>query len=214
MATKLTIFNGALAALGKRSLVALTDPVEERRVLESLWDNDFINGCLEMGEWNFAIRSVTSAEDPPAPAFGYEHRHAKPADWRRTVRISANESFNPPLDEYSDEGGYWYVNHETIYVQFVSSHPSYGGNMAQWPRTFSEYVELNLAMRAAPRLLTNEEKQAKMAGEYGLVSMTNKALANAKSKDAANQPPEFPPMGSWARSRSSDYHSAKKNGTQ
>ena len=214
MATKLTIFNGALAALGKRALVALTDPVEERRVLESLWDNDFINGCLEMGEWNFAIRSVKMTDDPPVPSFGYEYRFAKPSDWRRTVKVSTNEMFNPQLDQYSDEGGYLYANVDELYLQYVSSHPSYGGAMGLWPRTFSEYVELNLAMRAAPRLLTPDEKQAKMAGEFGLVSMTAKALANAKSKDASNQPPEFFPLGSWARSRSADYYSSKKNGTQ
>jgi hypothetical protein len=204
MATKLTVFNGALAALGKRSLVALTDPVEERRVLESLWDNEFVNGCLEMGEWNFAVRTVKMTDDPPVPEFGFEYRFAKPSDWRRTVKVSAYETFEPQCGpgEYTDEGGYIYANVDELYFMYISSHPSYGGAMGIWPRTFSEYVELCLAMKAAPRLLTAEERQAKMAGEYGLVSMAQKALANAKSKDASNQAPEKFPLGTWARSRS------------
>lgn len=201
MATKLGIFNGALAALGQRELQSLTDPTEPRRVLERLWDNGFVDGLLEQGEWNFAVRTVKSTQDPPPPAFGFQFRHAKPGDWRRTVKISDQPTFKPQLDNYSDEGNYLYCNAEELYLQYISNHPSYGGNMAAWPKTFARYAELELAIQAAPRVLPAQESEAKLKGPQGLLERTQQALRNAKSKDASNQPPEFPPMGTWARSR-------------
>lgn len=205
MATTLGIFNGALAALGQRELSGLTEPSEARRVLQRLWDDNFANRCLETGWWNFAMRTIQATDDPPAPAFGYSFRVAKPTDWLKTHKISTEPTFVPLLDDYSDEGGYWYVNFDTIYVQYTSSHPSYGGNMAAWPESFSEYVKLALAAEAAPRLMTKQDAAAALRGGDGLMKRVDQALRNAKSKDATNQPPEFPPRGSWVRSRSDGW---------
>lgn len=204
MATVLGIFNSALYELGVRELASLTEPVESRRVLERLWDAGLPEQCLEQGAWNFAIRSVKSTEDNAPPAFGFDYRHTKPADWLRTVKISANEGFKPPLDHYSDEGGSWYSNHATMYIQYVSSHPSFGGNMARWPESFTRYVVLKLASLAAPRLKTLSESTSLLNGELGLWRRTDHSLKDAKSQDAINQPPEFPPVGTWVRSRWAD----------
>lgn len=205
MATELSIFNNALVELGQRELTSLEDPVEHRRVLKRIWDASFINGCLEAGVWNFAIRTVKAEDDPPAPVFGFEYRIQKPSDWVRTVKFSAYDTFNPPLNEFVDEGGYWYVNFDEIYVQYISNHPSYGGNMAIWPESFTRYVELALALRGAPRILGAQATQPIQKLEMKM----SLALKNAKSKDAQNQPPEFPPMGSWARSRSQGSSNSK-----
>lgn len=205
MATELSIFNGALVALGQRELVSVDDPVEFRRVLQRLWDTDFAKDCLEAGDWNFAMRSVEVTQDPPVPAFGFEYRFQKPSDWVRTFKLSAEDTFKTPLNEYTDEGGYWYANFNPIYVQYVSSHPSYGGNLAIWPESFTRYVEFALAVRAAPRILGPQATQAITK----LESKMSVTLKNAKSKDAQNQPPEFPPLGSWARSRSQGSSNSK-----
>lgn len=203
MATRLGLYNAALALLGQRELASLSEPTEQRRVLDRLWDAGLVNRCLEQGAWNFAMRSVKSTDDPPAPAFGYDYRHAKPSDWVRTLRISANPEFLPLLNQYSDEGAYWYANYDELYIQYVSFHPSYGGNMAAWPESFTSYVELYLAVRAAPRILVAAEAQAVLRNLHPLA---DRALKNAKSKDAQNQPPESPPIGSWARARSREVN--------
>lgn len=204
MATVLGVFNSALTELGIRELAALTEPVESRRVLERLWDNNLAEECLVQGTWNFAIRSVKSTEDNNAPAFGYDYRHTKPSDWLRTHRISAYEGFRPLLDEYSDEGNSWYANFDTLYIQYVSSHPSFGGNMALWPEYFTRYVILKLASLAAPRLKPLGEARALLDGPQGIWQRMSHALKDAKSQDSVNQPPEFFPVGTWVRSRTQD----------
>jgi hypothetical protein len=196
MATELGIFNNALVALGQRELVSLDDPVETRRVLRRIWENSFVNGCLEAGAWNFALRSVAITDDPPEPSFGFQYRFEKPSDWVRTLKFSAEDTFQTPLNDYTDEGGYWYANFPTVYVQYISSHPTFGGNMAIWPESFTKYVSLALAVEAAPRILGTQAP-----GINKLEVKTAMALKNAKAKDAQNQPVEFPPLGSWARSR-------------
>ena len=201
MATKLGIFNSALAELGQRELVSLTDAIESRRVLSRLWDAGLVRYCLEQGAWNFAVRAVKSTDDPPAPAVGFLYRHAKPSDWIRTVRISAYPTFIPRLDVYRDEGQYWYADYDELYIEYISSHPSYGGNMDVWPESFTRYVVLYLAAQAASRLLVFPEAQRLLRGMDGLAMRVVGALRSAKSRDASNQPTEFSPLSSWARSR-------------
>jgi len=207
MATKLGIYNAALAELGQRELISLTDSVEQRRVLDRLWDAGFADRCLEQGEWNFSVRTVKSTDDPPAPSFGYSYRHAKPSDWVRTLKMSTTETFDPLLNDYSDEGVHWYVNYDTLYIQYISSHPSYGGNLDLWPESFTRYAALHLATLAAPRLLPLRDSQAVLRGPQGLLQREILSLRNARSKDASNQAPVFPPYGTWAKSRSNDYFS-------
>lgn len=201
MATRLGIYNAALAELGARELVSLHDPVESRRVLDRLWNDNLPKKCLEQGVWNFAIKTVKATDDPPAPAFGYLYRVKKPSDWVKTVKISSQPTFVPLLDHFTDEGSYWYVDYDEIYIQFVSSHPTYGGNLDIWPESFTTYVALRLAVSAAPRLLTSPEAKSVLNGDSGLVARAHDALRDAKSKDATNQPPEFPPLGTWVQSR-------------
>jgi hypothetical protein len=205
MSTELSVFNNALVDLGQRELVSLEDPVESRRILRRIWEGSLINGCLEAGVWNFAIRTIKAEDDPPAPTFGFQYRIQKPSDWVRTVKFSTEDNFNTPLNEYVDEGGYWYCNFDVVYIQYISNHPSYGGNMAIWPESFTRYVELALALRAAPRILGPQATSA----IRDLENKMSVALKNAKSKDAQNQPPEFPPLGSWARSRSQGSSNTK-----
>lgn len=213
MATQLGIYNSALAELGQRELVSLSDPTEPRRVLDRLWDAGFVNQCLEQGEWNFAIKTVQSTDDPPAPAFGYQFRHLKPSDWVRTLKMSTIDTFDPLLDDFSDEGSYWYANFDTLYIQYISNHPSYGGNLDRWPESFTRYVSVYLARLAAPRLIPGPGAVAVLHGPQGLIALSSGLLRNAKSKDASNQGPAFFPLGTWAKSRQTDFFSIKSNKT-
>ena len=58
MTDKLSIYNGALNILGERKLASETENREPRYQLDDIWDNDMVDRCLQMGQWNFAARSV------------------------------------------------------------------------------------------------------------------------------------------------------------
>ena len=194
MATKLGLYNGALRALGETPLVSVSESRVARRVLDSVYDNDFINKVLENGQWNFAARASELTYEPSiTPAFGYRKAFVKPGDFIRTMAISSSEYFDPPLLQYTDEIAYWFCELETLYVKYVSNDASYGGNLAAWPGSFTTYAEFYLAAAAAPSI--NGDKLG------DVVKQRERALTEAQSKDAMAEPAKFQPTGTWAGAR-------------
>lgn len=47
MASKLTVYNGALLVLGERKLASLSESTPSRRKLDTVWDDDGVKHCLE-----------------------------------------------------------------------------------------------------------------------------------------------------------------------
>lgn len=194
MTTKLEIYNEALENLGERKIASLTEAREPRRVLDDFYDGA-IAYCLERGFWNWAIRTVqidhSAANDPP---FGFTYAFTKPDDWVRTYVISDSEQLQPPLLRYVDEGGLWYADIDPIYVRYVSNDTAWGMDLTLWPRTFAAYAASRLAVRSCRRITGASAPDDLLRDE-------KMALANALSKDAMDEPPGFPPTGSWVTSR-------------
>lgn len=199
-ATKLAIYNGALRRLGSRKLASLAENREPRRVMDDIWgaSSEVVYSALERGEWNFAIRTVegvysTSVEPP----FGFRRAFDKPDDMRRLAALSAEPYFRTPLTngQYVDEAGYWFTDHDVIYVRYVSDHSDYGLNGSLWTEAFKEYLECKMAWEACERI-TNST-----AGQDRLERDMRESLKVAKSHDAMNEGIKFPPRGSWSRAR-------------
>ena len=199
-ATRLGLYNAALALLKERELSALTDSVETRRVLDNVWNRGrgIVHACLEQGLWNFATR--TSSFDTSASitvSFGFPYGFEQPSDFVRLVGIASDEFFTHPLSdaEFTDEAGNWYANSTPIYVRYVSNGTSYGNNLSLWPESFTRYVECYLAVEAAPRLTKSKELTD------DLYKLIKNRLLDAKSKDAMNEGTGILPEGSWNRAR-------------
>ena len=75
------------------------------------------------------------------------------------------------------------------------SKSSYGLNLTSWPKSFEAYVVASLVTACRPRF-----PECPIPIE-GLVKQQKNALLLARSKDAMNEPPRFPPTGSWVRAR-------------
>jgi hypothetical protein len=194
MATQLSIYNDALAIIGERRLVAITDATEPRRILDDLWVNA-PKYCLEQGHWKFAQRFVEiDYSVTEVPTFGYRRAFAKPSDYVRVTMLCADEYLNSPITAYADRGLFWYADVDTIYVSYVSNHASYGGLMTNWPESFTLFVAHYLALRASTRLAGTADRRV-------LEAETQRAKLNALAKDAVAGPTQFLPSGSWARSR-------------
>ena len=196
MTTQLDLYNGALLLCGERFLSTLTEQREPRRLLDRVWSSNGIQTCLEMGQWNFAMRTVQIDYDSSiAPSFGYNRAFQKPADWVLTSGVCSDEFFREPLTRYFDETGYWYSDLDTIYVRFVSSDVNYGMNLNKWPDSFREFVEAFFASKIILKLSNSQ-------GEAERVENIRKAcLKTAKSRAAMAEPTAFPARGNWSKSR-------------
>ena len=196
MASKLSVYNGALREVGERKLASLTENREPRRVLDSAWDAEAVKTCLAAGQWNFATNSIELTHSPSIdPAFGYSYAFDKPENWVRTVAMCGDERFNAPLLQYQDEGSYWYADVDPIYVRYVDAGTSFGLDYGKWPINFTRYVEFFLAARICMSLTQNASKRD------GLETLAEVWLTKAKSSDAMDEPTKFLPPGSWSTAR-------------
>lgn len=198
MANKLEIYNAALRELGQVKLSSLTENVKSRRVLDDAYDA-VVADCLAAGSWNFAMETIKADYDTGVtPNFGFQRVFGKPSDWVRTHALSADEFLEFPLLHYYDDVNYWSADVTPIYVRYVSNDTGLGLELTRWPRSFTRYVELELAERVCIELTENENRREEIARKR------DKARTTALNHDAMNEPnPKFPPPSSWTLARSS-----------
>jgi hypothetical protein len=200
MPDRLSIYNAALGHLAERKLASLTEARGSRRSLDTVWDSGLIRYVLEQGFWNFATKTVEATYSPSVePDFGFVRAFDKPSDWVRTAQVSGDSYFSYPLDHHLDERGYWWADLDTIYVRYISDAEDYGSDLSLWPETFTRYVEAYLAFRSADKITGSASKEERME------KLTKKLLIDARSKDAMNQPKQFPPKGTWVNARHSRF---------
>jgi hypothetical protein len=194
VASKLGLYNDALLILGERKLASLAEAREPRRALDDAYDSA-VSYCLERGFWNFAMRAIQADSSASVtPTFGFNYAFAKPSDFVRLHSFGGTETFDPPLMTIVDEPNYWYANVDPLYVRYVSNDTAYGLDLSLWSETFADYVANRLAVKTCKRITGKSPDDTMKADE-------KRALAVAKSKDAMDEPPGFPPRGSWVNSR-------------
>lgn len=197
VASKLSLYNGALLLCDARRIANLSVNEEVRYVLDDVWDRGAIDTCLERGLWNHAMRSgewtYDTAYTDPLNAGWY--RFDKPDDFIRSAGVFTDQSFTQPDLSYHDEGNYVYSNYQTLYIRYVSNGASYGADYSLWPSSFERYVEHYLAYSIIGRITGGQtDKQA-------MEVQMKKQLASALAKDAQREPTKFPPENMWNASR-------------
>ena len=194
MASKLSLFNAALTEIGHNTLTDTGEGVEAGRLLNAAYTRVVAEG-LDAGSWNFATETIKATADTGVtPSFGYTEVFAKPPDWVRTVAVSEDEDFSLPLIHYYDDVNYWSANSSPIYIRYVSNDTGMGLELTRWTPAFTRFIELELAVRVAPRIAKGEVER--------VMVLRDKARRTALNRDAMNEPnPKFPPMGNWNRSR-------------
>ena len=194
----MTIYNGALRLLGQPKLSALTDAVENRRLLDGAFDENARDHCLQQGNWNFAIRTAKVSYDSSiSPSFGFRRGYSKPSDWLKTVELASDEYFYSPMThaEFVDEQSKWFADIDDIYVRYISNNTSYGYDLSLWPQSFVRYVEAYLALQIMPFLVQDTNRVIAFS------KAVDKLLNDARSKDALNEGAKFQPAGNWVRAR-------------
>lgn len=198
MASQLDLYNDALLLCGERFLLNVTENVEARRLLDHAWSfgSGAVTACLEMGQWNFAMRSDKLGYDTSiAPTWGLRRAYQKPSDWVLTCGVCSDEFFNVPLTKYKDEAGIIYADIDIIFVRYISNASTYGGNLGAWPQSFSEYVSSYLASKVILKLSNSDDEEKK------ILAIMKDRLLTAKNKSAMAEGTQFMAQGTWSRSR-------------
>jgi hypothetical protein len=196
MATKLSLYQGACQMLGIRKLASLTENQLSRREFDTVFSRGGIKTCLQMGQWNFAMRSAERTYSPSiTPQFGYQYAFDKPEDWVRTSAMSQDEGHRDPLLDYVDEAGYWFADLETLWARWVSNDTQYGLDYSLWPENFTRVVECYFAKEVCIRLTQSQGLKESLDSTF------KKLLTQAKATDAMDEPTTFAPEGSWSRAR-------------
>lgn len=197
MPTKLTIANGALRLLKDRLLTQaeLTgNSRESARNINAAWDDGLINGCLEAGQWKFAMRSsmIDSSPSIADDTGGFQFGFNKPDDHIRTAGMFCDAAMTTPLVQVREEAGYWWANQDPIYVRYVSNDSAYGNDYSLWPQSFNKFVQAHLASEIAGPLTEKGSEMLKVRKFW---------LSEALSKDAMADPTKILPVGNWIRAR-------------
>lgn len=196
MTDKLSLYQGACLHLKERKLLSLTENRESRRVLDTVWDRQFVRTVLSHGLWNFATRvAQLNYSTDVTPPFGYRRAFDKPADWVRTMKVCQDEFFDVPLLRYDDNAGFIYSDYDFFFAAWVSDDALFGGNLGAWPVNFTKYAELFMAHEAAPRLIASKEDRDRIDKDMKM------ALDLGKNTDAMDEATQFAPPGTWLLSR-------------
>jgi hypothetical protein len=196
--SRLQLYQIAARAVGERSVDSLTESSETRRLLDEVWSqgNGAVRYWLEQGYWDFATRAVKL--DPSSDVtmdFGYSEAFEKPSDFVRLDMISADERFSYPLTDFEIEGNYIFADVDPLYLRFISDDADFGGDFSKWPETFTMWAGHDLGYRALSSRLKNDTDDER------LQKKVKRLLVDARSKDAQQAPPRFPPPSSWEQAR-------------
>jgi hypothetical protein len=192
MATKLSIYNEALRAIGDLRLSSVSENVEARYVLDDAWE-DCVEFVFTEGLWNFATKTQEISADPGQTAIpGFSFVFDKPVGWLRTITIATTSLFDMEA-VYRDEGGKIYSNFDKLYIRFISNEFATDDSVAAWPPTFARLVAACLARECAERLSGSSSKAEVLDSQYKDI------LASAKNKDALDQSKIIFKPGSWSR---------------
>lgn len=196
MATKLEIYNGALAHLGPTRLLSLTEDRFDRRELDAVYAPS-LTYMLEQASWRFALRTVQlEADGDIDPAFGARtYGYTLPDDFVRFAGLSPNEDFASDLMDYQLDGGVLYSTVSTIWLRYVSKDDALGLDPGRYSPTFAEALEAWMAHKAAMPILKDRTVRDVCLRDH------LRLLSRAKDLEAIKDPVKPKPSGSWGRSR-------------
>lgn len=202
MATKQQLYRSAALILKQNSVsMTVTDDEAMVNTFNLVYD-EAIRFALANGDWNFATRTVSieASADVSSEINDFSFAIPKPNDYAgRIVAISGNQRFDPPVDDYHEDGGFsgniW-CDVDPLYLRYISNSSEYGLNLADWSPSFERYFEYELAERARG-MLTNMSA----AEDERFEKKYKRALNDARAKDARNQGAQKLPQGRLVQAR-------------
>jgi len=191
MASEVEICNAALAKIGERPIVSLTQAnsaAATHCLTRYTVARDYL---LRQHDWNFALKRTALARLSTAPAFGWSYAYQLPADLIRISGIWDNAGGDGAFD-YRIEGGLVVTDAEAVYLLHVAQVTDANA----MPIDFREALAVKLAAELAILLPQSRELSSQLEQQFRQIS-----LPSARAADGADNPPEQIPMPSWVTER-------------
>lgn len=193
MASDTEIVNLAIVALGGKTITSLTDGSNNANAANAIY-GIVRDQALRGHNWNFATKRVQLAEVSTAPVFGFDHQHAIPSDWLRTVSVHDNDAGLGTIEfkEETYEGQRVLLsNSEDVYLRYVARIT----DPTLYNADFVVAFAIEMAKRLATKIASSNTVKADLEEEV------RRLVTGAKSTDAMGSSPEKRPPGSWVSSR-------------
>lgn len=184
MASVVDICNSALAAVGSKAIVSLSDNSERARVLLTVY-NSSRQSLLRMHPWNFAMKQATLAILSGVTPFEFGYAYELPADCLRLVRVYQGQS------RYEVLGRAVYSNDDQMRVYYVSDIT----DSTQFDTVFIECLTLKIASDIAYSITQNLTLADQLTKEYEI------RFRQAKQYGAQEGFPRQWDEGTWIASR-------------
>ena len=146
--TKLSLYNNALLLLGQRQLTSDAEATETRYKLDTAYDQEAANFCLELVKPRFSLLVVALAAGASPASNAYAGTHTLPAQYISIHSIFSDANLDVPIARYLIEGSSLYTDYATAYVRYVQD----GVALASWSPSFANVVSAYLARQIAPAI--------------------------------------------------------------
>ena len=147
---KLGIYNDALRLVGESPLVTLTDDVEARYDLDSIWNLDGVDYCLELVKPKFATSTASSTGAATVGGLSLAYTHPLPADYVTLFEVYADSELDQPVERYILEGGNLYTDFETVYWRYINNAQVEADFTPSFARVVSGYLAREIAHKFDP----------------------------------------------------------------
>lgn len=101
--SEVQICNEAIAHIGGRRILALTDASAEARLCQTFYATER-DALLRSHRWNFAKERKVLAQLNTAPAFNWDYAYQLPTDCLRVMELNGSETDSDEADEFEIEG--------------------------------------------------------------------------------------------------------------
>lgn len=194
MAGQVEVANVALGMIGEAPITSFLDDLETARTVNLRFPT-VRDGILRAHFWNFAKKRQQLAQLSQAPAFGFDVQFQLPADWLRMLAVNPGQGGPHAITSQTDyviEGSRLLVRGtdvaRIIYISRVE-------DLTRWDALAIEALAARLASELAVSITQNRTLGAQLWQQY------RDKLAEARSADAMDEPPQSLEANEWVASR-------------
>lgn len=198
MASVIQVANRALTKLGSARITSIDDDVKAARSIKSCFE-DLRDDELRAHRWSFSMKRTSLAALVAAPAYGFEHQYALPADFLRIDMVN-DEYPATQMDNYiGREDPDWVLEGGLLLTNMGAPLKlRYGARIEDpnaWDPNFREALASRIAMELAEDLTQSNEKKNFAAQDY------KRAISQAIRTNAIERLPVMPPDDQWVVGR-------------
>ena len=154
MATKLSLYNGALQLLGERRLLTDTDDISTRYDLDALYDTDAVNYCLEIVKPRYASLFDEQPGGAPGVNTEFDFTISLPVDfialWTEvdgTPGVYQDGRGESPIYRFIREELHLHCDFDNVWLRYIKAHTD--PQLVQMPPSFAKVVEAYMARELA-----------------------------------------------------------------